>query len=47
MSIEAAVDELYGDSKTDEWKADEVSRIKAEQGITELSEPVFTENWEA
>lgn len=39
MSIESIVEELYGDSKTDEWKAEEVKRIKNEQGITELEEP--------
>ena len=39
MSIEAAVDELYGDSKDEEWKREEVARLKAEQGIQELEEP--------
>ena len=39
MSIESVVEELYGDSKTEEWKAEEVKRIKNEQGITELEEP--------
>ena len=39
MSIESVVEELYGDSKTDEWKVEEVKRIKNEQGITELEEP--------
>lgn len=39
MSIESIIEELYGDSKTDEWKAEEVKRIKAEQGIAELEEP--------
>lgn len=39
MSIEASVEELYGDSRDEEWKAEEVARLKAEQGITELSEP--------
>lgn len=38
MSTEAAVDELYGDTKDDEWKAAEVKRIKAEQGIAEVEE---------
>lgn len=36
MSIEAAVEELYGDSRDDDWKAEEVARLKAEQGIAEL-----------
>lgn len=39
MSIESIVEELYGDSKTDDWKNEEVARIKNEQGITELEEP--------
>ena len=39
MSIEASVDELYGDSKDDEWKAEEVARLKAEQGVQVLEEP--------
>ncbi len=43
MSIEACVDELYGDTKTEEWKSAEVSRIKSEMGVESISEPVFTE----
>lgn len=39
MSIEKAVDELYGDTMTDEEKAAEVQRIKKEQGIIEMEEP--------
>lgn len=39
MSIEASVDELYGDSKDEVWKADEIARLKAEQGIEESTEP--------
>ena len=39
MSTESIVEELYGDSKSDEWKAEEVKRIKAEQGIAELEMP--------
>lgn len=39
MSTESIVEELYGDSKSDEWKAEEVRRIKAEQGIAELDMP--------
>lgn len=38
MSIETSVDELYGDSKCDDWKAEEVQRIKEEQGITTLDD---------
>ena len=39
MSVEAQVEELYGDSRDDEWKQEEVARLKAEQGITEVEEP--------
>ena len=39
MSIEASVEELYGDTRDDEWKAEEVKRLKAEQGIAEVEEP--------
>lgn len=39
MSVEAAVDEMYGDSKDEKWKAEEVKRIKAEEGIIDLDEP--------
>jgi len=39
MSIETQVSELYGDSKDDDWKAEEVSRIKNERGIAEMQEP--------
>lgn len=46
MSIEACVDELYGDNRTEKWKAEEVARLKAEQGIVELEEPmVASEVW--
>lgn len=39
MSIETSVDELYGDSKDDKWKKEEVARLKEEQGITSMDEP--------
>lgn len=39
MSIEASVDELYGDTKNNEWKEKEVSRIKNELGIINTNEP--------
>lgn len=38
MSLEASVDELYGDTRDKEWKAEEVQRLKAEQGIMETEE---------
>lgn len=40
MSIEASVEELYGGSKDDDWKEEEVARLKAEQGIAVVEEPV-------
>ena len=39
MSIEAAVDELYGSSKDETWKKAEVARLKEEQGIVQVEEP--------
>lgn len=39
MSTEKAVEELYGDTLTDEEKALEVQRIKAEEGVTGMDEP--------
>lgn len=40
MSTEASVEELYGDSKSDDWKKKEVARLKEEQGIAVIEEPV-------
>lgn len=39
MSTEACVDELYGDTKDENWKTEEVARLKAEQGVVEMNEP--------
>lgn len=39
MSIESQVDELWGGSKDDEFKAAEVQRIKQEKGILTANEP--------
>lgn len=39
MSIEASIEELYGDTKTDEWKREEAERLRQESGITTLEEP--------
>ena len=39
MSIEKAVDELYGDTMTDEEKAIEIQRIKEQNGMIETEEP--------
>lgn len=41
LSIESVVDELYGDTKDEEWKEKEVSRLKAEQGIAEFEQPTL------
>ncbi|HFL3547426.1 TPA: hypothetical protein ACG3PB_004009, partial [Clostridioides difficile] len=39
MSTEMAVDELYGDTMSDEKKAEEVLRIKEENGLMDIEEP--------
>lgn len=39
MSIEAQVEELYGDSRDEKWKSEEIKRLKAEQGVAEMEEP--------
>ena len=39
MSVDAAVDELYGDDKDDTWKQEGIKRLKEEQGIGEVEEP--------
>ena len=39
MSIEALVEELYGDSRDQKWKTEEIARLKAEQGIATIGEP--------
>lgn len=39
ISIEAQVEELYGDSKDSKWKDEEIERLKAEQGIAVVDEP--------
>lgn len=38
MSLEACVEELYGDTKEAKWKEEEITRLKAEQGIAVLEE---------
>ena len=43
MSIEAQVEELYGDTKDEEWKKEEIARLKAEQGIAQLEEPAINQ----
>lgn len=44
MSTEAAVEEMYGDSRDEAWKKSEVARIKAQQGIVSLGEPAVNED---
>ena len=39
MSIEAGVEEMWGDTRKKEWKAEEVARIKNEMGILPVQEP--------
>ena len=41
MSINAAVDELYGDTKDRSWKETEVKRLKEEAGVMETEEPAL------
>lgn len=41
MSIEASIDELYGDSKDEQWKEAEIQRLKEEQGIAQIEEPLI------
>jgi Phage portal protein, SPP1 Gp6-like. len=41
VSNEALVDELYGDTKTEEWKEEEVKRLNIRDGIEEVEEPAL------
>lgn len=41
MSIEAKVDEMWGDTKDKAWKDEEVKRIKEQQGIVTMEEPAL------
>ncbi len=45
MSINASLDELYGDTKTDVWKAEEAERIRKEQGVVDMDEPALDMNF--
>lgn len=38
MSVEASVEELYGDTRDEAWKQEEVARLKAEQGVSQVDE---------
>lgn len=44
MSIEQAVEELYGDTWTDEEKKEEINRLKKELGYIELDEPAINQD---
>ncbi len=44
MSTETAVEEIYGDSKDEAWKAEEVKRLKWEKGIEEMDEPAVNDD---
>lgn len=39
MSVETQVEELWGSSKEDEWKAGEVKRIMQEKGLADGTTP--------
>lgn len=41
MSIESQVEALWGDTKDDTWKEDEVRRIKEQRGLIEMEEPEY------
>lgn len=41
MSIEAQVEQLWGDTKDEKWKKEEVERIKEEKGIVQMPEPAI------
>ena len=41
MSIEAKVEEMWGDSKDAAWKEEEVKRIKEQSGIVSMDEPAL------
>lgn len=42
LSIEACVEELYGDDRDQEWKGEEIRRLKTEQGLMETNEPAVS-----
>lgn len=44
MSVEAQVDELWGDTRDEEWKQEEVKRIKYEKGIEIMDEPAVNQD---
>lgn len=44
MSVEAQVEELWGDTKEEEWKQEEIKRIKYEKGIEVMEEPAINQD---
>lgn len=44
MSLETSIDELYGDSKDDAWKKQEIARLKEEQGFVDMNEPAVNQD---
>lgn len=44
MSVEAQVEELWGDTKEEEWKQEEIKRIKYEKGIELMDEPAVNQD---
>ena len=44
MSIEKCIDELYGDTMSDEDKEIEIQRIKEQNGMLETEEPKVIDN---
>lgn len=46
MSVESQVEELWGDSRDEKWKKEEVKRIKEEKGIVSMDEPAVAEDIE-
>lgn len=46
MSTESIVEEIWGDTKDDKWKAEEVKRIKNEKGIEVMDEPAINQDVE-
>lgn len=44
MSIDAQVEELWGDTKDEVWKKEEIRRIKEEKGIAQMEEPSINED---
>ena len=44
MSIEATVEQLWGDNKKEDWKKQEIKRLKNEKGIMEEVEPAVNKD---